>query len=421
MVCKVISGKSIKGALNYNENKVREGFADCIAAVNFIGEPEQLNFYNKLSRFENLIEKNTRAKTNTVHISLNFDIGEKLSQNRLNEIATTYMNKIGFGDQPYLVYEHRDAAHPHLHIVTTNIQEDGKRISIHNLGKNQSEQARKQIEKKYGLVIAGSKQKQGFDSTLKKAIYGKSETKRTINNIVAEVMRRYKFASLIEFNAVLRQYNVMADRGKEGMTMFNKNGLLYTMLDAKGNRVGVPIKASALYCKPTMKNLDGQFKLGAALKGVHKDRLIKIIDSFFHATDRHTRANFCDYTNFYGVMAMFRENKDGRVYGLTFIDNKKGAVFNGSDLGKQYSGQALVKGFDVPVAIGRAAGERERKERVDRGLELPQLKRYDHSQPNRVQDLAQQFFVLMKTAKYYPEPTNPYLKRRKKKKTGQSL
>src|SRR5687767_13289358 len=263
MVCKVISGKSIKGALNYNESKVREGLAECIAAVNFIAEPDHLNFYSKLSRFENLIEKNTRAKTNAVHISLNFDIGEKLSQSKLNEIAATYMNKIGFGDQPYLVYQHLDAAHPHLHIVTTNIQEDGKRISIHNLGKNQSEQARKEIEEKYGLVKAGSKQKQGFAPTLNKAIYGKSETKRTINNIVTEVMKRYNFSSLAEFNAVLRQYNVMADRGKEGMTMFNKNGLLYTMLDSKGNKVGVPIKASALYCKPTMKNLDGQFNLGA--------------------------------------------------------------------------------------------------------------------------------------------------------------
>ena len=203
---------------------------------------------------------------------------------------------------------------------------------------------------------------------LTKAIYGKSETKRTIDNIVAEVMRRYKFSSLTEFNAVLRQYNVIADRGKEGMTMFNKNGLMYTMLDSKGNKVGVPIKASALYSKPTMKNLDGQFKLGAALKEVHKERLIKIVDSFFHATDRHTRVNFCDYMNFYGVNAMFRENKDGRVYGLTFIDNRKGAVFNGSDLGKQYSGQALIKRFDVSIAVGRAAGERERQERVDRGV-----------------------------------------------------
>lgn len=50
---------------------------------------------------------------------------------------------------------------------------------------------------------------------------GDHETKRTIKNIVAEVMRRYKFASLTELNAVLGQCNVMADYGKEGMTMFN--------------------------------------------------------------------------------------------------------------------------------------------------------------------------------------------------------
>lgn len=416
MVCKVRSGKNIRGALNYNENKVKEGVAECIEAVNFVGLPQHLRLSDKLARFEHLIERNTRAKTNTVHISLNFDVGEKLNQNKLNEIAATYMDRIGFSDQPFLVYKHNDAAHPHLHIVTTNIKDDGKRISIHNLGKNQSESARKEIEEKYGLVKAGSKQKQAFDGSLNKAVYGKSETKRTINNIVGEVMRRYKFASLPEFNAALRQYNVMADRGKEGMTMFNKNGLMYTMLDSKGNKIGVPIKASALYSKPTLKKLNSQFDLGALLKQTQKERLTKIIDSFFHATDRHTRVNFCDYMHFYSVNAMFRESKDGKVYGLTFVDNKKGAVFNGSDLGKEYSGQALIKRFD-----DWAASEKERQHRVDQGLEWPQFEKYDHSQANWMQDIAQEFLDLMKVEKYYPEPTNLYFKRRKKRKRGMSL
>jgi hypothetical protein len=160
-----------------------------------------------------------------------------------------------------LVYQHNDAAHPHLHIVTTNIQEDGKRISIHNLGKNQSETARKEIEDKYGLVKAGSTHKQERHANLNKAVYGKSENKRTIDHIVSEVMKRYKFSSLTEFNAVLRQYNVMADWGKEGMVMFEKNGLRFSLLDSKGNKVGVPIKASALYSKPTMKTLQNVFEL----------------------------------------------------------------------------------------------------------------------------------------------------------------
>lgn len=46
--------------------------------------------------------------------------------------------------------------------MTTNIREDGKRISIHNLGQIQLEVARKEIEEKYGLVKAGSTPKQAL-------------------------------------------------------------------------------------------------------------------------------------------------------------------------------------------------------------------------------------------------------------------
>src|SRR5690606_2777748 len=68
-----------------------------------------------------------------------------------------------------------------------------------------------------------------------------------------------------------------------------------------------------------------------------------IVDSFFNETNAHTRTNFCDYLTSQGINAMFRENKEGRVYGLTFIDNRSGAVFNGSDLGKNYSGQMIIQ------------------------------------------------------------------------------
>jgi hypothetical protein len=415
MVCKVRSGKNIKGALNYNEHKVKGGVAECIAAANFVAEPQHLRFFDKLARFEQLIEKNARAKTNCVHISLNFDVSEKLSQNKLNEIASTYMDKIGFGDQPYLVYQHNDAAHPHLHIVTTNSQEDGKRISIHNLGKNQSETSRKEIEDKYGLVKAGSTHKQEFDTNLNKAVYGKSETKRTIDTIVGEVMNLYKFSSLTEFYAVLRQYNVMADRGKEGMLMYEKNGLRFSLLDSKGNKVGVPIKASALYSKPTMNTLHNIFETNSLLKESHKGRLIKIIDSFFHATDKHTRANFCGYLKLYEINAVFREGKDGRVYGLTLVDNRQCTVFNGSDLGKGYSGQALMKRFEVKPSLVMA-GEKEKNDIAPQGSELPELHFRDLSLPHWVLDIAKEFLNVMKAEKSGQEPINASLKKKKRKK-----
>src|SRR5690349_16952027 len=128
MVAKITTPSSINKALNYNEKKVQKGVAICLHAANFLKDVNQMNFYEKLARFKSLILLNTRAKTNSLQISLNFHPSESLKRESLQQIATTYMDKIGFGSQPYLVYEHGDAGHPHIHIVTTSICEDGKRI-----------------------------------------------------------------------------------------------------------------------------------------------------------------------------------------------------------------------------------------------------------------------------------------------------
>jgi len=282
MVARVISGKDIRGALNYNEQKVMEGTATCIQTNLFKKDADRLSFHEKLDRFIELNERNCRTKTNTLHISLNFDVGEKLGVDELNKIASSYMNKIGFGDQPYLVYEHRDAAHPHVHIVSTLIQENGKRIPIHYLGKNQSEKARKEIEIEFGLVQAESKDKQQKESIfpvdVKKAVYGRSETKRSISNIVRMVTRSYKYTSLPELNAVLHQYNVHADRGTEKSKMFSKGGLMYSLIDEKQKRAGIPVKASAIHGKPTLAFLEKQFKLNAALRQPLKEFVKKRVD-----------------------------------------------------------------------------------------------------------------------------------------------
>ena len=128
MVAKITIPSSVRRALNYNEHKLKEGHAQCIYAHQFLKDASQLNFYEKLNRFQALTELNKRASTNAIHISLNFAMEEKFGNEKLIEIASTYMEKIGFGYQAYLVYKHLDAGHPHLHIVSTNIKKDGRRI-----------------------------------------------------------------------------------------------------------------------------------------------------------------------------------------------------------------------------------------------------------------------------------------------------
>lgn len=345
MVAKVNSGKNIRGILNYNENKVKAGLATCIHE-NLFGQPvENLSFTTKRKGFENLINLNRRVTTNAVHISLNFHASESLDHHTLSDIASTYMDKIGFGNQPYLVYQHVDVAHPHIHIVTTNVQRNGKRIDLYNIGRNQSEKARKEIEEDFKLVKASGRKQTMTDKQTaapNKTVYGKAETKRSISNAVKFVVRTYKYTSLPELNAVLSQYNVMADRGSEHSQMRAKNGLLYRLLDKDGNKVGVPIKASSIYGQPTLKLLEKQFKLNVALRTPHKDRMKTCIDAAFTGKKTLTRAAFEYALRQQRMHVLFRKNEDGRIYGVTFVDNQMRVVFNGSDLGKAYSAKALT-------------------------------------------------------------------------------
>ena len=105
------------------------------------------------------------------------------------------MDQIGFSDQPYLVYRHDDAGHPHIHIVSTNIQANGNRISMHNMGRNQSERARKAIEVEFGLVKAEDRKNKKASELVPvnayKAIYGKAETRQAISNVLNVVVNQY--------------------------------------------------------------------------------------------------------------------------------------------------------------------------------------------------------------------------------------
>lgn len=333
MVAKIISGKSLIGALNYNEKKVTQGKAELITENGYAKDIFDMNFYDKLLRLTDLAERNIKVVTNTVHISLNFDPSEQINSDRLTAISKDYMHRIGFGDQPFLVYQHTDAGHPHIHVVTTNIKPTGERISLHNLGRTKSEVARQAIEKEYGLVQAAKKYQdlQVQRDQLRKAEYGKTDSKRAITNIVNEVIRTYRFTSIPELNAVLNQYNVTADQGAKDSRMFQKNGLIYWLTDDRGQKLGVPIKASSIYGKPTQKVLDTRFKLNKILRKSTREQLKARIDKVI--AQKPTKKEFTAALRRDGIETIFRENSDGRLYGITFVDQRSKSVFNGSDVG----------------------------------------------------------------------------------------
>jgi Relaxase/Mobilisation nuclease domain len=419
MVAKITTPKSIEAALNYNEKKVQKGNAICLQAVNYLNEAKAMSFYQKLNGFERLNSLNERATTKTLHVSLNFDPLEKLSENKLLQIASDYMEKIGFGNQPYLVYKHEDAGHPHIHIVSTTIKADGSRINTHNIGRNQSEKARKEIEQLYGLVKAERQQqlmKPGIKPVdAEKAIYGKSETKRSISNVVGAVFSQYKFASLPEFNAALKQFNVIADRGKEEGRIYKNRGLVYRILDANGNKVGVPIKASSISCKPILDNLEKKFVTNETAKEFLKPFVKTKLDDCLSQSPS-TIKELMEYLKQKNIYTLLRQNVEGRLYGITFVDNQNKVVFNGSDLGKGYSAAALQS--RLASGTEKSLTNDERKGGGSGGSiqkEIGQQKQQEKTITLTTKTVTP-LDVLLSTKEQYDNIPNSLLKKKRKKK-----
>jgi hypothetical protein len=359
MVARIVFGKTFRGILNYNENKVKAGKAECLDAVGFGCDVPDLNFKAKLFRFTDLMDRDKACHTNAMHISLNFDPSERPSDRTLKEIAIKYMEGIGFGNQPYLVYRHDDAGHSHIHIATTIVTEDGDRLPTHNIGKNESEAVRISIEKEFGLVVATEKKKNDAyvlnPIDLEKIRYGEVETKAAISNIVRSVSKYYNFASLSELNTVLRQFNVFADRGESGTRCFLRGGLMYQIIDENGKQLGNSIKASSIYEKPTLKNLEKYFPEKKEKRQRFKARLVRVVnEALENGVDKQ---GFLSMLSAEKVHAVFHENEKSQIYGVTFVDNKTHCVFKGSDLGDGYSAKSildqLANGNLVDIAYNR--------------------------------------------------------------------
>jgi len=351
VVAKIVSGKNIRGILIYNENKVENGDAILFMASGFAGDIDKLKLAQKAERFNKRTILNPSVKTNALHITLNFHPSDQLDSEKLQRIVSAYMEQIGFGEQPFLVYLHEDTHHPHVHIATTNIRSDGSRIDIHGIGYKLSEQTRKSIEEKYDLTVAGGR---SLDNSpkIKPAVYGERPTKNTISNIVTAVMKQYSYSSFPEFNAALKAFNITADRGAEDSLMYQKRGLIYSILDDNGNKVGIPLKASAIYAKPTLDNLEKRFDKNRTDRRLFREELKNKIDGVFNGYQSITKTGFKLALQEIGVTVDFRRNEQGRIYGVTFIDHGTKSVFNGSDLGKAYSAAALTRAFgerDIPV------------------------------------------------------------------------
>lgn len=346
MVVRIITGRSIQGIVRYNETKRNQSVAQLIGSQGFAKGVENLTVSQLAKRFEMLTSLNRRTKANSLHISLNFAPSDKLSEEKLNSICQSYLDKIGFGNQPYLLYQHQDAGHPHVHLVTVNVDREGKRIETHNLGKNQSEVARKEIELEFGLVPAEKQQRIGPSlQELGKLIYGEVTSKSSINTVLNQVWNNYVFTSMGEYNAILSGFGVTAYRGEKDSLRYQRGGLVYHVLDEKGRRKGVPIKASSFYLKPTLKKLESKFSRDQDRKkelvGEVKVRVSELLQK------SKSLDQFSDNLKKRGIHLVLNHTQEGKIFGATYLDHFHRIGIKGSDLGKEYGAYGLAERFGL--------------------------------------------------------------------------
>ncbi|HVU98505.1 MAG TPA: relaxase/mobilization nuclease domain-containing protein [Puia sp.] len=263
MVARINTVRSTAKPLAYNEEKVAQGKAQCIHTGNFLQSKERLTYDDKLRRFQRLNELNGRSQVKMFHATLNFSPKEMLSDKELAAIVDRYMQGLKMDNQPYLVYRHNDANHPHIHIVSSLIRLDGSRVNTHRMGVDLSQPTCKAIEAEFQLIPSRQRRQNQHlpipESTQKLDPNSSEPVSEAVNRVVATVMKHYHFTNLPEYNAILRAYNVTAETGAPGSKTHRYNGLYYVALDDQGNRVSPPIMASQLPCRPTQSRLDKKY------------------------------------------------------------------------------------------------------------------------------------------------------------------
>ena len=103
-----------------------------------------------LQDFERWMPLKTRTEKPVLHVSLNPHPDDKLTDGELTQMAHEYMQRMGYGDQPYIIVKHEDINRHHLHIVSIRVNEQGKRINS-DFTKRRSLAILRDFEQRYGL------------------------------------------------------------------------------------------------------------------------------------------------------------------------------------------------------------------------------------------------------------------------------
>ena len=288
MIITILPNSSNFHAIAYNEKKVEKGLAELIEATNINGLRPEAYTAEKLRRyFEDYSSRNTRIKNAQFHVAISC-MGTEYTHKQLLEIAHMYLKEMGYANegQPLLVYAHHDTYNNHIHIITSRIAPNGKKIDK-DFEKKRSREATLKIMEQY----TGQRQEP------------------TLNEVSAQALA-YRYTSKAQFTAILSSMGYECKDDDEKPTLHIYKG---------GDEVGsIPVQLIMQHALRENKPDDKRRRqLRAILKkyrdlSANKEELAAAMKKKF------------------GIILVFIGKKDS-PYGYFLVDHKNKTVFKGSE------------------------------------------------------------------------------------------
>lgn len=292
MIATILSNSANFSGIDYNEKKVSEGVATIIEAKNIEGlaslrgrTPQELKDF-----FIDYSSRNPNVKKAQFHISFSVK-GNEMTPQQVLDFANQWMREMGYGDegQPMIAYAHYDTGNTHIHIITSRVNPEGKKIN----DSMEKKRARAVLERLMGL-----KPKENLDKTIK------------------DVFSNYRFSSTGQFLAIFESMGYEAYQDKQsGAVCLKKNGDL---------QAEIPVEQINAHLRTDRKKDEVDKKQVWAAK--MKIEKLANVSSNMSEFIQSAREKF-------GLAIVLLGKKDA-PYGYIVVDHKNKAVFNGSQVCK---------------------------------------------------------------------------------------
>ncbi len=321
MIGQLIYGETCKGTLNYVFGK--EGMR-ILGYGNTFSQSISPKFFGSVLHFQG---QRNATKNRYAHISLNLPHGEHLDDDTFLKISEEYMDNMGYGKQPYVVVRHTDTKHEHVHIITTNVKEDGKVLGIFN-SYRRNIATHQHLEKKYGLSPSPSpKTKQERQLPLYRLPelqFGVDATQGTrffLQDVLNGILQKYEVRSFQELAKLVKSYHIEIRQTKNEK---GRIGVAYGLNNQKGYRTRF-INGSTVHRGLSGPKLQKVFDAHSRSKllPMHRKRLLKQIETTYDLFKTIRPHDLGEVLKEYQDIDIKLDKKEDIIEGYTIYDKSK--------------------------------------------------------------------------------------------------